>query len=313
MRPCGTRGLEPVRALQHLRAAAVGAADAAHLGIPIGSPVMATVRYGYLADAPPGRVHALGLSRRPLRFRRRDAPRLSLKAAPWTRRTLAGRILTPGRLGRRHLALHGPDPGDRARPRARRPVHRPGLRRPARAWRPRRRLHGRRRRGAPHGAVPRHATAPRRCSRPRSPRPPPTCAAPWRHRRGHARSRARVPGCWARTSKARSSAPTRWAPSRRSPSRLIWRCWRSWRPRHPIRVATYAPEIDPDGALLAAFRRLGTRAQIGHTTCSYAQARAALAAGAAGFTHLFNAMSGLHHRACRGRRRCPGAGANRPS
>ena len=43
----------------------------------------------------------------------------------------------------------------------------------------------------------------------------------------------------------------------------------------PIRVATYAPEIDPDGALLAAFRRLGTRAQIGHTTCSYRQARAA--------------------------------------
>jgi N-acetylglucosamine-6-phosphate deacetylase len=65
----------------------------------------------------------------------------------------------------------------------------------------------------------------------------------------------------------------------------------------PIRVATFAPEIDPDGALLARFRRLGARAQIGHTTCSYAQAQGALAAGAAGFTHLFNAMSGLHHRA----------------
>ena len=47
----------------------------------------------------------------------------------------------------------------------------------------------------------------------------------------------------------------------------------------PIRVATYAPEIDPDGTLLACFRRLGIRAQIGHTTCSYAQARMALAAG----------------------------------
>ena len=65
----------------------------------------------------------------------------------------------------------------------------------------------------------------------------------------------------------------------------------------PIRVATYAPEIDADGALLAAFVQLGARAQIGHTTCGYAQARAALAAGAAGFTHLYNAMSGLHHRA----------------
>lgn len=64
----------------------------------------------------------------------------------------------------------------------------------------------------------------------------------------------------------------------------------------PIRVATYAPEVDADGALLACFCRLGMRAQIGHTTCSFAQARAALAAGAAGFTHLFNAMSGLHHR-----------------
>jgi N-acetylglucosamine-6-phosphate deacetylase len=64
----------------------------------------------------------------------------------------------------------------------------------------------------------------------------------------------------------------------------------------PIRVATMAPEIDPDGDLLARFRALGARPQIGHTTCSYADARTALATGAAGFTHLFNAMSGLHHR-----------------
>jgi GntR family transcriptional regulator len=47
------RGLEPVRALQHLRAAAATPADAAHLGIPPGSPVMATVRHGYLADGRP--------------------------------------------------------------------------------------------------------------------------------------------------------------------------------------------------------------------------------------------------------------------
>jgi N-acetylglucosamine-6-phosphate deacetylase len=64
----------------------------------------------------------------------------------------------------------------------------------------------------------------------------------------------------------------------------------------PIRVATLAPEIDPDGVLLARFKALGVRAQIGHTGCSYAQASAALVAGASGFTHLFNAMSGLHHR-----------------
>lgn len=64
----------------------------------------------------------------------------------------------------------------------------------------------------------------------------------------------------------------------------------------PLKVATMAPEIDPDGALLAALLRLGCRAQIGHTTCSYAQARMALANGASGFTHLFNAMTGLQHR-----------------
>jgi N-acetylglucosamine-6-phosphate deacetylase len=64
----------------------------------------------------------------------------------------------------------------------------------------------------------------------------------------------------------------------------------------PVRVATMAPEIDPDGRLLARFRRHGVRAQIGHTTCSYLEARAALAAGASGFTHLYNAMSGLQHR-----------------
>lgn len=64
----------------------------------------------------------------------------------------------------------------------------------------------------------------------------------------------------------------------------------------PILVATFAPEIDPDGRLLALFRRLHARAQIGHTACTYEAARRALAAGAAGFTHLFNAMTGLHHR-----------------
>jgi N-acetylglucosamine-6-phosphate deacetylase len=65
----------------------------------------------------------------------------------------------------------------------------------------------------------------------------------------------------------------------------------------PIRVATIAPEIDPDGLLLAAGLRLGIAMQIGHTTCSYEVAKAALERGMQGFTHLFNAMTGLHHRA----------------
>lgn len=64
----------------------------------------------------------------------------------------------------------------------------------------------------------------------------------------------------------------------------------------PLRVATYAPEVDGDGALLALFLSHGVRAQVGHTACSYEQARDALRRGAAGFTHLFNAMTPLHHR-----------------
>lgn len=67
--------------------------------------------------------------------------------------------------------------------------------------------------------------------------------------------------------------------------------------RVALRVVTMAPEVDPDGVLLAALVARGVRVQLGHTTCSYAQALTALETGATGFTHLFNAMSPLHHRA----------------
>ena len=40
----------------------------------------------------------------------------------------------------------------------------------------------------------------------------------------------------------------------------------------------------------------GYRIQIGHTSGSYDEGVQAMACGARGFTHLFNAMSGLHHR-----------------
>jgi GntR family transcriptional regulator len=47
------RGVEPVRALQHLRAAAASEGDARLLGVAPGTPVMATMRYGFLADGRP--------------------------------------------------------------------------------------------------------------------------------------------------------------------------------------------------------------------------------------------------------------------
>jgi N-acetylglucosamine-6-phosphate deacetylase len=65
----------------------------------------------------------------------------------------------------------------------------------------------------------------------------------------------------------------------------------------PLRVATIAPEVDPDDALLRRLRAHGARVQLGHSRADADRTAAALAAGAAGFTHLYNAMSGLHHRA----------------
>lgn len=64
----------------------------------------------------------------------------------------------------------------------------------------------------------------------------------------------------------------------------------------PIKVVTMAPEIDEACLLLDFFKSVGTAVQIGHTCATQAQARVALEQGYSGFTHLFNAMTGLHHR-----------------
>jgi N-acetylglucosamine-6-phosphate deacetylase len=66
--------------------------------------------------------------------------------------------------------------------------------------------------------------------------------------------------------------------------------------RAPIRVLTLAPEVDGALALIPALVEAGIRVQIGHSAASYDQACQALAAGASGFTHLFNAMGAFHHR-----------------
>lgn len=65
----------------------------------------------------------------------------------------------------------------------------------------------------------------------------------------------------------------------------------------PIRVITLAPETDGALALIPALVEAGMRVQIGHSAASYEQACQAMAAGASGFTHLFNAMGAFHHRA----------------
>ncbi|WP_341959669.1 N-acetylglucosamine-6-phosphate deacetylase [Pseudomonas sp. RC10] len=64
----------------------------------------------------------------------------------------------------------------------------------------------------------------------------------------------------------------------------------------PIKVITIAPEIAGHVELIKALASQGVRLQIGHTLGSYEEGVKALEAGATSFTHLYNAMSPLHHR-----------------
>ena len=65
----------------------------------------------------------------------------------------------------------------------------------------------------------------------------------------------------------------------------------------PIKLVTLAPEVSGMLALIPALVDAGMRVQIGHTAATYEQAVEAMQQGATGYTHLFNAMSALHHRA----------------
>jgi N-acetylglucosamine-6-phosphate deacetylase len=60
-------------------------------------------------------------------------------------------------------------------------------------------------------------------------------------------------------------------------------------------IVTVAPEIEGARTLIEQFRDR-VLFSIGHTSADHATAVAALEWGAAHFTHLFNAMTGLHHR-----------------
>ncbi|HEX7192616.1 MAG TPA: N-acetylglucosamine-6-phosphate deacetylase [Thermoanaerobaculia bacterium] len=60
-------------------------------------------------------------------------------------------------------------------------------------------------------------------------------------------------------------------------------------------MMTVAPEVDGARALIEHFRDR-VLFSIGHTAADYSEAAAALEWGARHFTHLFNAMTGMHHR-----------------
>ncbi|UDM50150.1 N-acetylglucosamine-6-phosphate deacetylase [Cupriavidus sp. MP-37] len=65
----------------------------------------------------------------------------------------------------------------------------------------------------------------------------------------------------------------------------------------PLKVVTLAPELPGHLDIIRQLAARGVRVQLGHTLGSYEDALAALDAGASGFTHLFNAMTPLRHRA----------------
>jgi N-acetylglucosamine-6-phosphate deacetylase len=64
----------------------------------------------------------------------------------------------------------------------------------------------------------------------------------------------------------------------------------------PIRLLTLAPEVPGNMDAIEALVAAGFRVQVGHTLGTYEDGVQALQRGARGFTHLFNAMTPLHHR-----------------
>ncbi|MCD5408617.1 N-acetylglucosamine-6-phosphate deacetylase [Candidatus Bipolaricaulota bacterium] len=64
-----------------------------------------------------------------------------------------------------------------------------------------------------------------------------------------------------------------------------------------IKIVTLAPELPGAAELIAQIKGIGAVPALGHSDASYEQALAAVGKGVKLFTHLFNAMPPLHHRA----------------
>lgn len=63
-----------------------------------------------------------------------------------------------------------------------------------------------------------------------------------------------------------------------------------------IKIITVAPELPGAIEVIEAATGLGMRVNMGHSAATFDDTLDGRAAGATGVTHLFNAMSGLHHR-----------------
>ena len=63
-----------------------------------------------------------------------------------------------------------------------------------------------------------------------------------------------------------------------------------------VKVMTLAPELPGSMEMIGLLKANNIVASLGHSECDYDTALAAIDAGATYATHLFNAMSGVHHR-----------------
>jgi len=63
-----------------------------------------------------------------------------------------------------------------------------------------------------------------------------------------------------------------------------------------IKIITIAPEVDGAMEMISSYKDQ-IKFSLGHTDATYEQAKKAYEIGAKGTTHLFNAMTGIHHRA----------------
>jgi N-acetylglucosamine-6-phosphate deacetylase len=63
-----------------------------------------------------------------------------------------------------------------------------------------------------------------------------------------------------------------------------------------VKIMTIAPELPGGLEMIRMLKSAGVAASVGHSEADYDTALAAIEAGATRATHLFNAMSGVHHR-----------------
>ncbi|MCR8847566.1 N-acetylglucosamine-6-phosphate deacetylase [Rossellomorea sp. SC111] len=79
------------------------------------------------------------------------------------------------------------------------------------------------------------------------------------------------------------------------PSVDTFKRWQALSQNH-IKLVTLAPELDEDYELIRYLKENGIVSSVGHSSATFDEVGEAIDAGLSHVTHLFNQMSGLHHR-----------------